>query len=156
MAENEIKSINGRKVCDQTARDSITNLQPKTDETLVTTSKEITGAINELFQSVNNGKSSLETAIIDKGGIVSKAGTVATFQELIDAIATIGGVSVKLNSISLLKEGWKFNLISSTANTNYNSTTETTKLFDDSSWNTVTVPHDWSIYNDFNRWGLYK
>ena len=36
----------------------------------------------ELFQSVNNGKALLETAIIDRGGHVSKKGEVATFEEL--------------------------------------------------------------------------
>lgn len=37
---------------------------------------------SELFQSVSSGKTLLETAITDKGGTVSKVGSVATFEEL--------------------------------------------------------------------------
>ena len=51
MAENEIKSINGKKLHDEKARQDIVNLQPKTDEELSTVSKEIIGAINELKSS---------------------------------------------------------------------------------------------------------
>lgn len=46
--------------------------------------------------------------------------------------------------------GWKFKKISDTADIAYTSTAEAAVDFDDSSWQTVTVPHDWSIYNDFN------
>lgn len=42
-----------------------------------------------LFQSVNNGKTLLEAAIIDKGGSVSKIGEIATFEELINGINSI-------------------------------------------------------------------
>ena len=45
---------------------------------------------------------------------------------------------------------WKFNLIAATANTGYSSTAEAAAGFDDASWRTVSVPHDWSIALDFN------
>ena len=45
---------------------------------------------------------------------------------------------------------WKFNLISATANTAYSSTAEAAASYDDASWRTVSVPHDWSIALDFN------
>ena len=45
---------------------------------------------------------------------------------------------------------WKFNLISATANTAYSSTAEAAEGFDDASWRTVSVPHDWSVELDFN------
>lgn len=45
---------------------------------------------------------------------------------------------------------WKFNKISDVANTSYSSIEETKVDFDDSGWETVTIPHDWSIRNDFN------
>ena len=47
-------------------------------------------------------------------------------------------------------DSWKFNLISATANTAYSSTTEAAAGFDDASWRTVNVPHDWSVELDFN------
>lgn len=47
-------------------------------------------------------------------------------------------------------DSWKFNLISATANTAYSSTAEAEAGFDDASWRTVSVPHDWSIALDFN------
>ena len=47
-------------------------------------------------------------------------------------------------------DSWKFNLISATANTAYSSTAEAAEGFDDASWRTVSVPHDWSVELDFN------
>ena len=47
-------------------------------------------------------------------------------------------------------DSWKFNLISTTANTAYASTAEAAPSYDDASWRTVSVPHDWSIALDFN------
>ena len=69
-------------------------------------------------------------ATLEAGGI-----TVTTADQLVSA--------VPLNS-------WKFNLISATANTAYSSTAEAEAGFDDASWRTVSVPHDWSIALDFN------
>lgn len=46
--------------------------------------------------------------------------------------------------------GWRFKLVSPVADTTYNSTAEAAIDFDDSSWESVTIPHDWSIYRDFN------
>lgn len=46
--------------------------------------------------------------------------------------------------------GWKFKKISDTADPSYTSTAEATPAFDDSAWESVTIPHDWSIRNHFN------
>lgn len=46
--------------------------------------------------------------------------------------------------------GWKFKKISNTANTSYTSTAESAIDYDDSSQESVSIPHDWSIYNNFN------
>lgn len=45
---------------------------------------------------------------------------------------------------------WRFKMISSTANMSYTSTAEAVEDFDDSEWDSVTIPHDWSIYQNFN------
>lgn len=45
---------------------------------------------------------------------------------------------------------WKFKLISNISNSAYNSTKEAAIDYDDSSWKSVTIPHDWSIRNNFN------
>ncbi len=47
-------------------------------------------------------------------------------------------------------DGWKFKLLSQAANMNYASVAEAAEGFDDSGWERVTIPHDWSIYLDFN------
>jgi len=52
-------------------------------------SSEVEGALSELFTSVSNGKTQLETAVTDKDGTVSKAGSIATFNELDDGIRSI-------------------------------------------------------------------
>lgn len=46
--------------------------------------------------------------------------------------------------------GWKFHKVSDTADLSYTSTAEAAPGFDDSAWQSMTVPHDWSIYNNFN------
>ena len=122
----------------------------KTDNALNTTDKTVVGAINELFQSVNNGKNRLEAAIIDVGGTVSKSGSIATFDEIINAISELSYVPIVLNSMKVLKDNWKFKLINNTANTSYSSTDEAQNTYDDSTWKSVSTPHDWSIYNSFN------
>ena len=69
-------------------------------------------------------------AALEAGGI-----TVTTADQLVSAVPL---------------DSWKFNLISATANTAYSSTAEAAAGFDDASWRTVGVPHDWSIALDFN------
>lgn len=65
------------------------------------TSSNAEGAFAELFQSVSNGKGTVETAITDKGGTVTKTGTVATFPELVAGVNSIsGGVSFQLVQIN--------------------------------------------------------
>lgn len=46
---------------------------------------------------------------------------------------------------------WKFKKVSDVADVSYTSTAEAAEDYDDSAWETVRVPHDWSIYNNFNR-----
>ncbi|MCF6466334.1 hypothetical protein [Clostridium sp. Cult2] len=50
---------------------------------------DVEGALDELFQSGLDGKNLLETSIKSKGGTVSKAGEVATFNELDTGIKSI-------------------------------------------------------------------
>ena len=69
-------------------------------------------------------------AALEAGGI-----TVTTADQLVSAVPL---------------DSWKFNLISATANTAYSSTAEAEAGFDDASWRTVSVPHDWSVGLDFN------
>lgn len=69
-------------------------------------------------------------ATLEAGGI-----TVTTDDQLVSAVPL---------------DSWKFNLISTTANTAYSSTAEAAAGFDDASWRTVSVPHDWSVELDFN------
>lgn len=45
---------------------------------------------------------------------------------------------------------WKFNLISTGVDKNYNSVAEAAVDFDDSNWSQVKVPHDWSISLGYN------
>ena len=77
--------------------------------------KVINAKLDEVFQSVSNGKSLLETAITDKGSSVSKAGNAATFEELktgIDnikimtkSIRSLGPWNIKPNNIITKLEG---------------------------------------------------
>ena len=90
-------------------------------------------------------------AIMDDDGI-SLDVVLAQLQYRI-ATLEAGGVAVTtadqlVSAVPL--DSWKFNLISATANTAYSSTAEAEAGFDDASWRTVSVPHDWSVALDFN------
>ncbi|WP_294404612.1 glycoside hydrolase family 2 TIM barrel-domain containing protein [uncultured Clostridium sp.] len=59
---------------------------------------------------------------------------------------------ISLNKVIPLTTDWKFKLINTTSNLGYTSTKEASKSFDDSSWQTVSVPHDWSIHLNFKSY----
>ena len=71
------------------------NVDNKINKTDITTTIDDTSTDDEVpsaksvFQFVGNGKNKLETAIADKGGIVSKAGEVITFDELESSIKAL-------------------------------------------------------------------
>ena len=110
------------------------------------TANTVEGALTELFQYASNGKTLIAQAITGKG---IDATSNDTWQELATKISQILGSTVKINSLSKLSD-CKFKLISSTSNTSYNSTAETGKNYNDDSWDSISIPHDWSIYNSFN------
>ena len=90
-------------------------------------------------------------AVMDENGI-SLDVVLAQLQARI-ATLEAGGIPVTtadqlVSAVPL--DSWKFNLISATANTAYSSTAEAEAGFDDASWRTVSVPHDWSVELDFN------
>ena len=60
----------------------------KNDSTRLTTAKDITGAINELFQNVVNGKTVVASAITDKGVSTSETDTFTQMAENITNIVT--------------------------------------------------------------------
>jgi hypothetical protein len=83
------------------------------DETLITTAQDIKGAINEVFQSVSNGKTLVANAITDKG-----VDTLATdtFQTMATNIGKISSGSGVIYSIT--------NNLSHAVNNNSNTTVE--------------------------------
>ena len=107
------------------------------------------GTTADKLQKVLSTKESIRQAIIGKGVNVN---TSLPFSSYSSKIAEIQGVitNVNFNSIEQLKEDWKYKFNSLTIDTSEPTTTYTTKDYDDSDWQTVTIPHDWSIYNNFN------
>lgn len=53
------------------------------------TATDVEGGMSELFTSVSSGKNLLKTAVTDKGGTVTQAGTYPTFAELDTGIRSI-------------------------------------------------------------------
>ena len=117
-------------------------------EELSTTAKTLKGAINEVFQSVSNGKNLIASAITDKGVATSNTDT---FQTMADNISKINSVitDVNINSYNILKDNWKFKLLSNTG-TNTSYANEISQNYDDSTFENISVPHDWAIYKEFN------
>ena len=109
-----------------------------------------------------DGSSGGGTVAIEVDATLTKAGWAADAKAVGDYIAKLerriatleaGGITVTtadqlVSAVPL--DSWKFNLIATTANAAYSSTAEAAAGFDDASWRTVSVPHDWSIALDFN------
>ena len=61
---------------------------------------------------------------------------------LLGIFALSSSLSAQVRSEFLLEKGWKF--------TRENHPESISPAFDDSQWQTVTVPHDWAIYGPFS------
>ena len=57
---------------------------------------------------------------------------------------------VKFISRIGINDDWKFNLISPIADPSYSSTSEAQVQYDDSEWDKISLPHDWSIEQNFD------
>lgn len=93
--------------------------------------------------------------VADVPGFYSLAALQEQFSSLDARLRALEEIGITVTTADQLVsavtlDSWKFNLISATANTAYSSTTEAAAGFDDASWRTVSVPHDWSVELDFN------
>ena len=114
------------------------------------------------YDAPQDGSSGGGTVAIEVDATLTKEGKAADAKAVGDYIAKLerriatleaGGIPVTtadqlVSAVTL--DSWKFNLISTTANTAYSSTAEAAASYDDASWRTVSVPHDWSVELDFN------
>ena len=57
---------------------------------------------------------------------------------------------VKFISMIDIKDDWKFNLITPITDPSYSSTAEAQLQYDDSEWDKISLPHDWSIEQNFD------
>ncbi|MEA4988932.1 MAG: hypothetical protein VB095_12810 [Anaerovorax sp.] len=80
-----LDAMQGKLLSDglEQVNDTLSNLQPKTDNTLNTNNKTVSGAINEVFTSASNGKAAVAFAITGMGGQVASD---ASYDELCTAI----------------------------------------------------------------------
>lgn len=93
--------------------------------------------------------------VADVPGFYSLAALQEQFSSLDARLRALEEIGIPITTADQLVSAvplnsWKFNLISATANTTYSSTAEAAASYDDASWRTVSVPHDWSIALDFN------
>lgn len=93
--------------------------------------------------------------VADVPGFYSLAALQEQFSSLDARLRALEEIDIPITTADQLVSAvplnsWKFNLISATANTAYSSTTEAEASYDDASWRTVSVPHDWSVGLDFN------
>ena len=108
------------------------------------------GTTSEKLQKILTTKESIRQAIINKGVNVNSDDAFSLYASKISEIQG-NTPNVNISTIEELKDNWKFHLVSSTSNVSYTSIIEAGKAFDDSSWSTINIPHDWSIYNEFNQ-----
>lgn len=93
--------------------------------------------------------------VADVPGFYSLAALQEQFSSLDARLRALEEIGIPVTTADQLVsavplDSWKFNLISATANTAYSSTAEAEAGFDDASWRTVSVPHDWSVGLAFN------
>ena len=108
------------------------------DETLDDVLTRIQNTINKLQQSIDNTQSETDNNDDDKNSDNIDDSDISN--------------SISLNKVIPLNTDWKFKLINTTANLAYNSTKESAYSFDDSTWETVSIPHDWSIHLNFKSY----
>lgn len=93
--------------------------------------------------------------VADVPGFYSLAALQEQFSSLDARLRALEEIGIPVTTADQLVsavtlDSWKFNLISATANAAYSSTAEAAAGFDDASWRTVSVPHDWSVELEFN------
>ena len=93
--------------------------------------------------------------VADVPGFYSLAALQEQFSSLDARLRALEEISIPVTTADQLVsavtlDSWKFNLVSTTADTAYSSTAEAAAGFDDASWRTVSVPHDWSVELEFN------
>ncbi len=93
--------------------------------------------------------------VADVPGFYSLAALQEQFSSLDARLRALEEIGIPVTTADQLVsavplDSWKFNLIATTANTAYSSTAEAAKDFNDASWRTVSVPHDWSVGLEFN------
>lgn len=93
--------------------------------------------------------------VADVPGFYSLAALQEQFSSLDARLRALEEIGIPVTAADQLVsavplDSWKFNLISTTANAAYASTAEAVPSYDDASWRTVSVPHDWSVELEFN------
>lgn len=93
--------------------------------------------------------------VADVPGFYSLAALQEQFSSLDARLRALEEIGIPVTAADQLVstqalDSWKFNLIATTANTAYASTAEAAPSYDDASWRTVSVPHDWSVGLAFN------
>lgn len=93
--------------------------------------------------------------VADVPGFYSLAALQEQFSSLDARLRALEEIGIPVTAADQLVstqalDSWKFNLIATTANTAYSSTAEAAPSYDDASWRTVSVPHDWSVGLAFN------
>ena len=76
--------------------------------------------------------------------LITTSSGVVTFAEGIgNKVSRVNMAEAGFQRSTLFNDGWKFNLgdVPDAKNKNY----------DDKSWRSLTLPHDWSIEQDFNK-----
>lgn len=107
------------------------------------------GTISDKLSYLSDTKTAIKNAIINRGVAVADTDTFRSYADKINDI--VSSVGLNYETIENIDEGWKFyNITTSTTSNAYDSTTATAALANTDAFTDVNLPHDWSIYLDFN------
>ena len=106
------------------------------------------GTTSEKLQKLLTTKENIRQAIINKGVNISESDTFSSYASKISQIEVGENTALNVNTVNKLDSGWQFGLITTSSNTKISPSISDYNGV--SSFENVTIPHDWSIHQPFN------
>lgn len=109
------------------------------------------GTISDKLSYLNETKTSIKTAIKTKGVNISDNTPFREYADKISEINVVNSVGMNYEKIEKINDNWYINnYTNSRTNYTYDSTQAQSELNNSTAFVPITLPHDWSIYLDYN------
>lgn len=106
------------------------------------------GTTSDKLQKLLTTKENIRQAIINKGVNVSESDAFSSYATKISQIEIGESTALNVNTVNKLDDEWQFGLITTSSSTKISPSVSDYNGV--SSFESVTIPHDWSIHQPFN------